>query len=128
MTHILRTKLMLVVAGVLQFLAIISVAYADDAAVLPKGRWRIQAESIFFFDIDRRFNRDGNTEDVAKDFNANLNSQVFTSLRALETAFGLPAGSASLGRSVVSFNYVFRDLIVQAAYGLTDTVSVGINI
>src|ERR1700752_1596691 len=93
--HLVRSLLMLSV-----FLPA-HVTVADDAVVLPQGRWHVTAEARFSLPITERFTADGGTEDLAADFNRDLTSTVFTDLRRVEAAFRLPAGSASFGRSVV---------------------------
>jgi hypothetical protein len=92
----------------LNFLAVslclpVPTTVADDTRVLPQGRWRVSAEARFSLPITQRFTPDGGTEDIAIDFNRELNSTVFTDLSRVETAFRLPASSATFGRSVVDF-------------------------
>jgi hypothetical protein len=101
---------------------------ADDALVLPQGRWRVSAEARFSLPITKRFTSGGGTEDLATDFNRELNSTVFTDLQRVEAAFRLPAGSATFGRSVVDFERHTQIYTVQAAYGLTDRLSFGVRI
>jgi hypothetical protein len=102
--------------------------YADNAEVLPKGRSAVFVEGKFYPTIDERYGPNGDEEKLAVDFNTNLNRSVFPSLSRLETAFGLPAGSASLGRSVVSFEYDVTIVEFNYAYGITDSLSFGIKI
>lgn len=94
---------------------------ADDAVVLPKGMWRLFNETQFFFNIDKRFNKDGNKEDIAIDLNANLNSSVFPAL-------GVFGPGSNIGNSVVSFDWSIQQVILQPAFGLTDRLSIGANI
>ncbi|MGE3541972.1 MAG: hypothetical protein AB7N91_31720 [Candidatus Tectimicrobiota bacterium] len=101
---------------------------ADDAAVLPKGVWRVGAEARFSLPITKRFTADGGTEDLAADFNRELDSTVFPDLQRVETAFRLPAGSATFGRSTVDFERHIQIYTVQAAYGLTDRLALGLRI
>jgi hypothetical protein len=101
---------------------------ADDAVVLPQGRWYVAAEARFSLPITERFTADGGTEDLATDFNRDLTSTVFTDLRLVEAAFRLPEGSASFGRSVVDFTRHIQIYTVQAAYGLTNRLSLGVRI
>lgn len=96
----------------------LGVAFADDAAVLPKGLWRFLVNSEIAFDWTERYNASGDRESLATDFNANLNRTVFPAL---------PAG-ASLGRSEVSFTRGASLTTFQPAYGLTDRLSIGMNI
>src|SRR6266852_3284321 len=56
-------------------------AWADDANVLPQGVFRLGAEARFSLPITKRFTPGGGTEDLAADFNRDLNSTVFRSLR-----------------------------------------------
>ena len=49
-------------------------------------------------------------------------------LRLVEAAFRLPAGSATFGRSVVDFERHIQIYTLQAAYGLTDRLSLGVRI
>lgn len=107
---------------------ICGLSFADDAEVLPKGIFNVNLNTNFYVPVDKRFDEDGNVEDAAENFNANLNSGVFSALSDLETAFAMPAGSASVGDSVVSFKYNFTQVNVLVAYGITDKLTVGINI
>jgi hypothetical protein len=118
------------VASVLAGLAVAPPAAAyDSAAVLPKGTFRASVDSNVFLPITKRFNDNGNPEDVATDFdNRRLDSSVFAGLGQLEAALGLPAGSASLGDSKVSFEYNFTILNFGAQYGVTDKLTVGVNV
>jgi hypothetical protein len=113
------TMMTLLVIIVIQ--GIWSTAYADDAAVLPKGLWRFLANSELAFDWTERYNPNGDRESLANDFNANLNATVFPALAAL-------GPTASLGRSEVDFKRGASLTTFQPAYGLTDRLSIGINI
>ncbi len=123
---------MLIIGGIVLFQLVGSYCYADDATVLPKGRWRISVDSQIYYPIDERYNSDGKVEDIAKDFNVNLNSSVFNTspldLSLVEAAFGLPAGTGTFGVSEVSFEWDIKEATIQPAYGVTDKLSVGINI
>jgi len=107
---------------------IASLSYADNAEVLPKGVSRASVESKFYLPITQRFNAHGDVEDVAVDANTSLNSRVFPSLSQLETFFGLPPGSATLGNSVVSFAYDVAISEFEFRYGVTDRFTAGIHI
>jgi hypothetical protein len=109
-------------------MGLVNQSYADSAEVLPKGVFRGNITGNFYFSIDKRFDPDGKSEDVAHDFNATLNSNVFPGLALVEQFFGMPPGSANIGRSVVSFEYQFSDLIFDFQYGLMERLSVGIRI
>jgi hypothetical protein len=96
-------------------------SHADDAAVLPKGLWRLLATSEIAFNWSERYNPNGDKEPLATDFNANLNRTVFPALAAL-------GPTATLGRSEVSFKRGATVTVFQPAYGVTDRLSVGVNI
>jgi hypothetical protein len=114
--------------GVFFLQGIASLSYADNAEVLPKGVSRASIEGKFYLPIDKRFNPDGDPEDIAIDANTSLNSRVFPGLSQLETLFRLPPGSATLGNSVVSYSYdvVTTEFLFQ--YGVTDRLTVGVQI
>src|SRR5262245_34419550 len=59
--------------------------WAGDAAVLPKGVFKIDVESKFYLPTTKRFNPDGDLEDIAIDFNTSLDSSIFPGLRQLES-------------------------------------------
>jgi len=101
-------------------------ASADDANVLPKGVWSVSVDTKQYLPITKQFNSDGGVESAAADFNADLNSNVFTSLGLIEQALGLPPGSTSLGTSVVDFRFTSTQVETTVAYGITDKLSVGV--
>lgn len=105
-----------------------SLCWADTAEVMPKGVWSVWAEYYHYFPIDQRYGPNGDPEDLAADYNTALNSRVFPDLARLEAAVGMPSGSASLGDTQVDMKYQFNILELNAAYGLTDQVSLGIKI
>lgn len=109
-------------------LGITHICYGDSAEVLPKGVFRGDIEYSYYFPIDTRFDPDGNEEDIATDYNANLNSTIFPSLSLVEAGFGMPAGSASLGESLVDFEYKYDKVKLKFYYGLTNKLSIGIQI
>lgn len=94
------------------------IAYSGDAAVLPKGRWRLLVDTHFIIPFDRRYDREGNAVLYAEAFNKSLDSTVFSAL---------PPG-ASLGRSIVSFERHITESYIQPAYGVTDKLSIGLII
>lgn len=120
--------------GALCFLVFISlfsipgVSLAGTAEVLPKGVWNVRMEYRHSFKVDERYNQDGDTEDVAIDYNTNLNSKIFPALGLVEDFFGMPPGSGTVGDSVVSFEYKFDISESYVMYGVTDRLSVGIYI
>jgi hypothetical protein len=102
--------------------------WADDAAVLPRGVWRVAADTRLSLPITRRFTPGGGTEALAADFNRNLDSRFVPDLQQVEAAFRLPAGSATFGRSVVTFERHTQITTLQAAYGLTDRLTLGVRL
>jgi hypothetical protein len=103
-------------------------SHADSAEVLPRGVSRVSVEGKWYFPVEERFNPDGEVEDIAVDANTSLNSRVFPGLRQLETGFGLPADSATLGDTVVSYAYdlVISEFLLQ--YGVTDRLTAAVLI
>lgn len=113
---------------VVSLLLTVRTTAADDASVLPKGRWRVAAEARASLPITKQFTPSGGTEDLAVNFNNNLDRTTFPDLQAVETGFRLPAGSATFGRSVVDFTRHIQLYVGQAAYGLTDRLTVGLRV
>ena len=102
-------------------------AFADSAQVLPKGVFKADTQANFYFNMDKRFDPDGHTEDVSTDFNGTLNSQVFPPLGTLDNVFfGGVQGTAVIGNSVVKFNYEVQEIKMTFTYGLTEKVTVGL--
>ena len=101
--------------------------FADTAEVLPKGIFRGDIEYSYYLPIDTKFDPDGNVEDIAADYNTGMNSNLFPALKQLETGFGLPDGSASLGDSVVKYEYDIDQVDLKFFYGLTDKLSIGLK-
>ena len=58
---------------------------AEDASarVLPQGVSLFDATFYRYFPIEKRYGPDGDSEDLAADFNKDLNSQVFPALSGL---------------------------------------------
>ena len=103
-------------------------SYGESAEVLPKGVFRGDVEYSYYLPIDEKYDPDGNEEDLAADFNANLNSNVFPDLSLVEAGFGMPAGSASLGNSVIDFEYKIDEVDLKFFYGITNKLSIGTKI
>lgn len=102
-------------------------ALADDnsARVLPQGVSLVDVTFYSYFPIDKRYGPGGDTEDLAADFNAHLDSRVFPALSALDALVG---GQATLGQSVVDANLLYRQSDVYLAYGLTDQLALVMKI
>jgi hypothetical protein len=99
--------------------------HADDALVLPRGIGRATADALHYFPIRERYDPDGKVEDVAVDYNRPLDSRVFTLLAPLNPLVG---GRASIGDSVVSYEYRFTILDLGLQYGVTDRLTAGIRV
>lgn len=110
------------------FFLFMNFSFADDASVLPKGVFKPQINSKFYFPVDEQYGPGGGTEDVAEDFNAVLDSNVFPSLSDVEQGFGLPPGFANIGTSVISFEYDFNLYEFDFHYGFTDRLTIGVHI
>ena len=106
------------------------VVLADSAQVLPKGVSNVSVTYYNYFDIDQRYDPDGDAEDMAANYNADLDSSVFPDLAGFEASQGgpMPDGTATLGRSVVDFTLVYRFTDIVYNYGLTDRLTVGVLI
>ena len=116
----------ILVSGAILFLAFSAgSAFGDDAVVLPKGLWRFFADTHFYMPFDERFNHDGKAVPYSQPFNGPLNSTVIPSLAPLNAFVG---GNASFGQSNVLFERHLQETFFQLAYGLTDRLSVGVNI
>ncbi|MGE3541368.1 MAG: hypothetical protein AB7N91_28535 [Candidatus Tectimicrobiota bacterium] len=113
---------------VLSLVLVARTTVADDAAVLPQGRWHVGAEARVSLPITKQFTPSGGTEDLAVNFNRNLDRLAFPDLQSVETGFRLPAGTATFGRSVVDFTRHLQIYAGQAAYGLTDRLTVGLRV
>jgi hypothetical protein len=110
------------------FLAAIQECYADSAEVLPQGRSAVFVEGKFYLPVTKQYDEDGNKEKIADEYNTTLNSNVFPALGPLGAAFGLPAGTANLGQTDVSYKYNFTIIEFNYAYGITDRLSIGTKI
>ena len=104
-------------------------ARAEDASVLPKGRTRVTLDNLFYFPVENRYNPHGNAEPIAGDFdNRRLDSTVFSLLSPLANPLLVPGGIASIGDSQVKYEYNYHVLDLGGQYGLTDRLTIGIDI
>jgi hypothetical protein len=104
------------------------ISFPGSAEVLPKGIWSVAISNNYYPSITERYSPDGKAEDVATDYNTTLDSSVFPDLALIEAGFGLPPGSANIGKSVVSLKYDFNILYTTVAYGITDRMTLGVQI
>ena len=108
-------------------LSFATVASADDALVLPKGRMSLKLEHLFSFATHERWNPQGRAEALAGAFDGRaLDSSLFSTLAVLDPL--VPGGRASIGDSAVHFEYQFDILRVTAAYGITDQLTLGLDL
>jgi hypothetical protein len=108
-------------------LSFATVASADDALVLPKSRMSLKLEHLFSFATHERWNPQGRAEALAGAFDGRaLDSSLFSTLAVLDPL--LPGGRASIGDSAVHFEYQFDILRVTAAYGITDQLTLGLDL
>jgi hypothetical protein len=110
------------------FLIPLNISYADNAEVLPKKVTRLRLNAQFYFPVDEQYDDNGDVEDIAEDYNTNLNSSVFPALGLIEQAFGMPPGTGSIGNSVVSMEFDFNLYDFYIEHGVTDKLSVGAKI
>jgi hypothetical protein len=114
-------------AGIFLMMACTNGFAVESAQVLPKGVWNAALSGTHTFPMKERFNPDGDTESVAKYFNANLNSDVFPQLGALDQAFfGGTPGAATIGTSQVDFQYEANEMKLSIQYGITNKFTAGI--
>ena len=114
-------------AGIFLMVACTDGFAVESAQVLPKGVWNAVLTGTHTFPMKERFNPDGDTESVSKYFNANLNSDVFPQLGALDQVFfGGTPGTATIGTSQVSFEYEADEMKLSLQYGITNKLTVGI--
>ena len=107
-------------------LAMIGSATADDALVLPKGRSAVAVENLFYFPTDERFGPKGDAESLTGAFDGRrLDSSVFSVLSPLDP---FVPGGASIGDARLRFKYHYNILNFGLAYGVTDRLTVGIEI
>lgn len=94
---------------------------AADAEVLPKGNFAFNLDYKHYIPWDERYNKDGDTEDAATDFNAVLGANIFP-----ELAFFGPG--SNIGTTVTDFEFRYDKIEATLAYGMTDNLSIGVKI
>jgi len=120
-----KSGIVLVMVAFAILIATTDFVNADDATVLPKGRFALRLDSQFYFPIEKQFNNTGDTEDIAEDLNTRLDSSVFPQLSLVEAGFGLPPGFASLGDTEVEYKYKLQIFDFYLYYGLTKRLTLG---
>jgi len=93
-------------------------AAGEDAVVLPKGLSRLFVDTRFFLPFQNRYDQNGDSVPFGKPLSVPLNNTVFVAL---------PPGT-TLGQSNVSIERHVTEMTIQPAYGLTDRLTIGMNI
>ena len=120
----IRRIIIVAIVSLMFFPLFLSVSYAENAKVYPKGVTALRVRGKLYFPVDERYNDNGDSEDIADDFNGSLDSSVFPALGLVEAGFGMPAGSATVGNSVVSMEYDFYLFDFYIEHGITDRLSI----
>lgn len=103
------------------------IGYGESAEVLPKGRFFFNVDYKHYLPWDRRYDKNGNTQDAAADFNGVMDSRIFPSL----ALFGGPPFSIAnpnIGTTVTTFELTYDRVEPALAYGITDRLSFGFKI
>lgn len=111
----------------------LSQAFADDAAVLPKGRWRIRWASTYT-QASSEYSPTGDVRSLGAQYSRTIDSkvlmvlnpqtaQIIQAMNALQPGSGDALQAATLETDVDSS---FFTNIFVAEYGITDRLSVGI--
>jgi hypothetical protein len=109
------------------------IVFADDAAVLPKGRWRVRLVTSYT-EASNEFGPQGDIQSVGNKYSRNLDAQflqilspatreVVKALNSMSPGRGDALEAAMLDTKVDS--EFFTNLFV-AEYGITDRLSVGL--
>ena len=136
------SKLMSVsVFGVIALALLPGNVCADNADVLPKGRFSFGVDYKHYLPWSERYDKNGNVQNAATDFNGALNSNVFGSLNFFKNpvipgliTLGSPLYAAlkednpNLGITVASFKYSYDRIEPSLAYGIFDSLSVGVKV
>ena len=112
-------KVCLVLFLILSISSFASLGRADDAMVLPKGRWMTSVGFDYYPEWDTQFNDSGEKESLAYPYNVELDDTIFTGV--------LPTGY-SMGRSLVSFEKSAVITNVMLSFALTDKLTLGVKI
>ena len=124
----------LVLACIFSFFVSSSFCQAEDAMVLPKGRFMTCLDFQIYPSWSKQYNDQGNEEDLDFDYNRDLDKQVIPALAGFETpaaktAMGLPNNyKASFGQSIVDFKKESVITNILLSYGVTDKISLGLKV
>ena len=109
----------------------LSFATVDNARVMPKGVSSVYFYAEFYFPTDERYDPDGNVERIDADYQVSLDSSLSflaEDLGFIEDLFGMEAGSAKIGDTVVGLETTSTYAEVLYQYGLTDKLTIGFKI
>lgn len=117
----------LVLVFVISFFMSSSFCQAEDAMVLPKGRFMTCLDFQIYPSWSKQYNDQGNEEDLDVDYNRDLDKQVIPALAGFETPV-ISAYKASLGHSIVDFKKESVITNILLSYGVTDKFSLGLKV
>jgi hypothetical protein len=100
-------------------------SWADKAKVLPRGVFSFASTYYHYFDMHKKYDKEGKAVPIAHDYNKDLDGTVFPSLAPLDPLVG---GKANIGRSAVEFTFVNHSFDFTLAYGITDRLSVAVYV
>ena len=115
-------------------LMIYSYCWADDAMVLPKNRWMTNIGVDMYSSWNKEYNNQGKEQDLAFDYNRELDKGAIGLLEVLENNFKMaipnlsPDYTASLGQSIVEFEKEAVITNFAISYGVTDKLSFDLKI
>ena len=102
-----------------------SLCFGEGAGVLPKGVGTFTPTYYHYFDITERFDPNGKKEDLAVNFNGELDSTVFPLLAPLDN---FVPGNASIGELDTKFTLRYRWFDNDLLYGVTDKLTFKVSI
>jgi len=102
--------------------------YAENANVLPQGRFRARVKPIYAFTFGTQFGNTGQEESLVSDFEVDLDEQTAKKFgkdtsQALQPFFN--AGAQTLGQFVPNLDVSTLVLGTAIEYGVTDTLTLG---
>ena len=112
--------------GMLTISMVPGYAFAENAEVMPKGRFSFNVDYRHYLSWSERYDKNGNVQDAASDFNGVLDARTFPSLALFKgPPFNMTA--PNIGTTEASFEYSYDRVEPSLAYGITDALSFGIK-
>ena len=99
-------------------------SFADTASVLTKGLFEFKVDNHVYFNTTNKYNRQGNPEPLATNFNIRIDGSVFD----LSAFVPFTGPDPNLGSTATSFEWELQRHIFQLSYGVTDRLSLGVRI